>query len=91
MQNKPTKSLYVQSINIRQKAKVDWLTNGNEEKKFFYAKMSNIKHKNDIGKLLDVNGAIVNKASRIEKNEIEYFTALYISIILIFTILIFQI
>lgn len=67
MQKKLANSLHTEAANLRQKAKVDWLINGDLPSKFFYVKMCSRKHYNDIGKLLNGNGIITNKASQLEK------------------------
>jgi hypothetical protein len=77
LQNKLCHSLHVQVINMRQQAKVEWLTKGDESSKFFYAKMTSRKKINDIGKILDSTGATLNDVSSLENMAINYFSDLY--------------
>jgi len=67
MQIKLINSLHAQVVENSQKAKTDWLTLGDTPSKFFYAKMSNRKYINDIGKLLDSKGEIINEASKLKE------------------------
>lgn len=69
--------MHIESVNIKQKAKVDLLTSGDTSSKFFYAKISSRKHKNVIGKFLNEEGDILNDISLLEKEVVSYFIDLY--------------
>jgi exonuclease III len=71
--------LHKNAINARQKAKVDWLTLGDDCTKFFYAKMNSRKHINNIGNIIDRRGNFSNEHEKISKEAIEYYKDLYFS------------
>lgn len=62
MQSKLSNSLHIEAANLQWKAKVNWPTSGDMPSKFVYAKMSVRKYCNDIGKLHNGNGTIINDA-----------------------------
>lgn len=74
MQSKLSNSLQIEAANLKQKAKVNWLTSGDMLTKIFYAKMSGRKYCNDIGKLLDANDTFINVAPHLEKEANKYFS-----------------
>lgn len=77
IQGKLKEELYKQAMEIKQKAKENWLTQADECTKFFYTKMSQRTHYNNLLNCLNVEGNVVNNLKEIEDNALSYFMKLY--------------
>jgi hypothetical protein len=78
-QKELSNEMHKESVNARQKAKVDWLTVGDDCTKFFYAKMSSRKHLNNIGCIIDKEGNLTNAHDTVAENAINFYKDLYFS------------
>jgi hypothetical protein len=68
-----------EEIMWRQRARVQWLTEGDKNTRFFYQKASNRKNKNRITRLVDENGTVHENPNDLEKHTVEFFKDLYTS------------
>jgi hypothetical protein len=63
-------------LKWRQCVKVKWMRNGDRNTKFFHVCANQRKRRNNIGKIVDVNGVSCNQLEEIERAFVGYFQSL---------------
>lgn len=77
LQQKLKSALLKQATDLKQKAKVNWFTYGDESSKFFYARMSHKKNVNNIREVIDHNGNLRTEVQALKNSAISYFTNIF--------------
>jgi hypothetical protein len=68
-----------EEIMWRQRARVQWLAEGDKNTRFFHQKANNRKKKNRITRLVEENATIHENSADLEKHTVEFFKDLYTS------------
>jgi hypothetical protein len=68
-----------EEIMWRQRARVQWLAEGDKNTKFFHQKASNRKKKNRITRLVKEDGTVYDSMPELERHTVEFFNNLYTS------------
>lgn len=63
--------------DLRQKSKCTWLTKGDDNTRFFHAKMATRRHLNNSFHVVDEEGQVVKSEEQVCKEMITYYEALF--------------